>query len=716
MALYGKLFHRHDEWSKLRQAYDTRNERHLVVTVGAAGTGKTALIEACLREKVHDDQGFFVQGRFDYLDHPDPYSPWIDSAGQLVSSIISQCSPDDLGTVVNSIEKNMESSELAALTTLIPLLGVMMNKTPTTDYLKNPTVTGRFDFLLIFGNFLRGVTALKRPIVWFLDNVHNADASSLEVIKLFLVDDHISDVLPIIALRPVGPEHPTSTFLEGLDKSEVDLVPIFPSSIPGSAIEEWVATSYGNFTLTNPQQFSTMCSSIAEKCKGCALAIKLWLEIENWNQDILKQACGAPLTLGGDTRSLFEFFMQALSVDCRIACMTASCFGEVVDFPVLTKLYTGGDLSQALKEAEHHGVLKFRVHDQHSRKKMHDIQAGYYVFANSTYREIVYSMVDPNQRAKYHKAVATALVKDMGNTPIFRVIVHMALAADLLPDDKMESMVSHCVNAGRLAMQWSDYVLAFKVLQLGLSFLLHCRPGFWKIEKSLITNLYCYTAEVDVLLGQGAEAQTLVNEAKRTSNNPVDRLKITKARMCALLAHKKYPEAISVGTKALLKIVEFRKTSSFEAEFKSVRTHLESGVNIASLSTMVDPEAVATMEVMDVLIACAIVHQAELVPILACRMVRMTYESGLIAASPFAVSLLGALLCLQGVDVEMGVRLSIIGLSLVDGLADKSNRGRVMTIHWGINARFVKPWVACLDPMKAAYRNCMRASDCEVRS
>ena len=253
MALYGKLFHRHDEWSKLRQAYDTRNERHLVVTVGAAGTGKTALIEACLREKVHDDQGFFVQGRFDYLDHPDPYSPWIDSAGQLVSSIISQCSPDDLGTVVNSVEKNMESSELAALATLIPLLGVMMNKTPTTDYLKNPTVTGRFDFLLIFGNFLRGVTALKRPIVWFLDNVHNADASSLEVIKLFLVDDHISDVLPIIALRPVGPEHPTSTFLEGLDKSEVDLVPIFPSSIPGSAIEEWVATSYGNFTLTNPQ-------------------------------------------------------------------------------------------------------------------------------------------------------------------------------------------------------------------------------------------------------------------------------------------------------------------------------------------------------------------------------------------------------------------------------------------------------------------------------
>ena len=219
-----------------------------------------------------------------------------------------------------------------------------------------------------------------------------------------------------------------------------------------------------------------------------------------------------------------------------------------------------------------------------------------------------------------------------------------------------------------------------------------------------------------MLLGQGAEAQTLVNEAKRTSNNPVDRLKITKARMCALLAHKKYPEAISVGTKALLKIVEFRKTSSFEAEFKSVRTHLESGVNIASLSTMVDPEAAATMEVMDVLIACAIVHQAELVPILACRMVRMTYESGLIAASPFAVSLLGALLCLQGVDVEMGVRLSIIGLSLVDGLADKSNRGRVMTIHWGIYARFVKPWVACLDPMKAAYRNCMRASDCEVRS
>ena len=81
MAQYGRLYHRHDERSRLIQAYDTRHKRHLVITVGEAGTGKTALIETCLRDKVQEDRGFFVQGRFDHLDHPDPYSPWVDSAG-----------------------------------------------------------------------------------------------------------------------------------------------------------------------------------------------------------------------------------------------------------------------------------------------------------------------------------------------------------------------------------------------------------------------------------------------------------------------------------------------------------------------------------------------------------------------------------------------------------------------------------------------------------
>ena len=716
MAQYGRLYHRHDEWSRLIQAYDTRHKRHLVITVGEAGTGKTALIETCLREKVHEDRGFFVQGRFDHLDHPDPYSPWVDSAGQLISSLIAQCSTDDLGTVINSVEKNMEASELAALTTLIPILGNMMNKTTLTNSRKNRTAAGRLNFMLVFGSFLRGVSALKRPIVWFLDNVHNADASTLEIIKLLLADEHTLDILPIIAFRPVGPEHPTSTFLVGLEQSEVELVPIIPSGIPESAVEEWIAASYSDFDLTNSQQLSKMCSTIAENCKGHVLAIQVSLEIINLNRDLVNKTCGAPWQLGGDTRSLVKVLMEMLSDDCRIACMAASCIGEVVNFRVLTKLFTGGDLSQALKEAEHHGLLKFRFHDQQSQKEMHEMKTGYYVFANSTYRELVYNNLDHKQRAKYHKAIATALVEDMDSTPTFRVIVHMALAVDLLSDDEMESMVSHCVNAGRFAMQWSEFALASKILRLGLSLLLNCRPGFWKIEKSLITCLYCYTAEVDVLLGQGTEVETLLEEAKNASHNPVDRLKIAKARMCALLAHKKYPEAISVGTKALLKSTEFKKTTSLAAEVKYVRTLLESGENFASLSAMVDSEAVATMEVMDMVIACAMVHQVELVPILACRMVRMTHESGLVAASPFAISLLGALLCLQGVDVEMGFRLSTLGLSLVEGFVDKSNRGRVMAIHWGVSVRFIKPWMACLDPMKTAYRSCMRASDCEVRS
>jgi hypothetical protein len=185
--------------------------------------------------------------------------------------------------------------------------------------------------------------------------------------------------------------------------------------------------------------------------------------------------------------------------------------------------------------------------------------------------------------------------------------------------------------------------------------------------------------------------------------------------MQALIADSKYTEAISVGTKALLKNGDgIKKNASFATEFKPVRKHLESGVAFDRLSTMVEPKAVATMEVMNMLSFCALVYQPELVPILACRMVKLTYESGLAPSSPFAISLLGAILILHGVDFELGARCTDNSLSLVDALVDKSSRGRAMTIHWGVCSGFFKPWSAGQDALKTSYRFCMRAGDSEV--
>jgi hypothetical protein len=128
---------------------------------------------------------------------------------------------------------------------------------------------------------------------------------------------------------------------------------------------------------------------------------------------------------------------------------------------------------------------------------------------------------------------------------------------------------------------------------------------------------------------------------------------------------------------------------------------------------MTDKKKVGAMEIMNLLIASALVAQGDLVRLLAFRMVKATIRHGLTGASAVGLCVMGTVLCNHG-EIERGVWCSDVGMELVELLGDKSVKGRVMAIHWGLLCRYVKPWKICQEPLKVAYRLCIEGGDNEV--
>jgi hypothetical protein len=99
--------------------------------------------------------------------------------------------------------------------------------------------------------------------------------------------------------------------------------------------------------------------------------------------------------------------------------------------------------------------------------------------------------------------------------------------------------------------------------------------------------------------------------------------------------------------------------------------------------------------------------------LLACRMVKATMKNGLAGTSAVGFCVLGTFLCCKG-EIEQGAWCSEIGLELLESVEDKSVKGRVMAIHWGLLSRFEKPWMISQEPLKIAYRLCVEGGDTEV--
>jgi predicted ATPase len=721
-----KLYNRQRDIEKLADAYLRRTEHpQLVLLVGQPGNGKTTLGHA-LRPYVAQDKGFYAAGRFDPLDYPEPYGPIVDVCEQLIRAL----DPDSIEAkkFAHALQTNMKPKDIQAIATLWPDLS---NLLPTLDEANAPSKANSLVVAIL--QILRAMSRAERPIAVLVDDLHFAERASLEVLKLALADPKIS-IFCMVAFRPVNVQHPSSVWLQTLEAGGVKFLPLVPSPVdnPEILVGEWMRDTVSEKLGLPPDQLQTIGQTIAKDTQGNACAIQLCLQIMALNDEIVRQTGETPLQAGGDVRSLFQLLFMMLSPMSQKACWTASCMGMVVDAARLKRIF-GEGLDEALEEAEQHGVLQFvdttpppsltaiteeeetttTTATMTTTANSRDSKQGYYAFANLTYRDCVYGLIAPKDRNMQHTAIGNIYRQDIEKIGVFRVVEHLSLGRELLSPKQIQAFARVCLTAGDLANKWGEFQSAARHYDLGVD-LLDTKQK-WKADYHLVLPLYNGSAAVYSSLGEFEEMDARLMEILNHAKDTTDKVQANIIQVKALVVQTRHSDAIALGLKVLPKLEEPVKKYSAESELKATRKLLEgkSEERILCSPTMQDEKKVGAMEIMNSLLVSALVEQGDLITALACRIVKATLRYGLSGASAVGLCMLGAILCFEG-EVDDGLWCSNAGLDLIEMIEDKSCKGRVMAIHWGLMVRFVQSLKSCQEPLKVAYRLCVEGGDNDV--
>ncbi len=200
-ALFG-FFGRAEEVEQLgdmqKRAF-TEPRLHTMLVGGEAGIGKTALIAHAARH-AHGAGAIVLLGHCDE-DLTVPYQPWIEALSHLVQHL----GPDCLDTL-----SPLHRSTLARL---VPALG-------GADWSGGTNLDSERLVLMHAVEMLLTATAAETPVIVVLDDLHWADAASLQVLRYLVSSARAMSVLLLCTYRhtDLGQQHPLTALLADLHR------------------------------------------------------------------------------------------------------------------------------------------------------------------------------------------------------------------------------------------------------------------------------------------------------------------------------------------------------------------------------------------------------------------------------------------------------------------------------------------------------------------
>ncbi len=343
----------------------------LVLIGGEAGIGKTALAEALCREATERSALVLVGRCYDLTETP-PYGPWVELFGKY------QCRDDDPALPAAFAQRGT----VGEVTSQAALFGQVR------------------DFL--------AALAAARPVLLLLDDLHWADASSLDLLRFAARHLAALPLLLVVTYRSdeLTRRHPLSPLLPALVREaaagRVDLHPL-----DDAAVRALVADRY---RLPAPD---------AERLAGEVLRSLvesgvLRREGEGWHLGDLRQAALPPL-LG----QVIDARVSRLDGEGQRLLALAAVVGQEAALAVLGPL-AGMDeeaLLTAVEGAAAAGLLTEAPDGLHVR------------FAHALVREAVYEGISPARRRLLHRRIGELLTEQPHPDPD-AVAMHFGRAAD----------------------------------------------------------------------------------------------------------------------------------------------------------------------------------------------------------------------------------------------------------------------------------------------
>lgn len=673
----------------------------LFLVTGPAGSGKSALVNE-MRKPVAARNGFFLQGKYDQYRRDLPYSAVIEALQGLVRQLLTE--PDVVLARWRGALQEALGVQGQVLVEVVPQLERVIGSQPAVAELGPREAQHRLQYVLrqFIGVFARP----EHPLLLFLDDLQWADAASLELMQSLLRERDLKHLLIIGSYRDgeLDDGHPLRLMLATLEQQQI---PVEEARLEGLSEEDVAELVHDTFrcgaaqagqlaavlrakTLGNPFFLGQFLAVLAE---GGLIRFKPELGRWEWELAAVERA---PIT--DNVVSLMAERLGQLGAPARRALSAAACLGAQFSLQGLCRVLGGEPraMAEALWEALRAGLVLplddgYKYIDVYYERQS-DVR---YQFLHDRVQQAAYSQLEPAERQRLHLRAGWALVQDMlspeQDERLFDAVGHLNQALPLVADDGDRRRLAELnLLAGRRAVKAAAYQSAERLFGAGLDLL---GEAAWEARYDLMLAMTTEAARAAFLAGSGDRMQQLISSGLARARSLLDQVPFHELKVDYHAFHQDLAAAIETGLDALSRLGVRLPSQPGRLTVLRERLLTEAALRkfdrrgLLERAEMRAPEQRAAMRILARLLTPAYQSRPRLLPVLACRQIRLALAHGNHPSICQGYATYGLYLSGSRGQLERGLYFGELALELADRLNAEAARGHTsFIVHFLISA------------------------------
>lgn len=716
-----KLFGRTQEVARLHAAF-TRTQAggmEIVLVEGFAGVGKTALVNE-LQIHVTGQNGYFIRGSFDQLQHEAPYSALVDALRSLIQQTLMQSESQLQGLKKRVLEAVGANGQL--IVNMIPEAELFLGIQPALAMLSPVETQNRFNQTL--QSFIEAFAQPEHPLTLVLENLHWADAASAFFFQRFLGRSDLHHFMLIGSYRKdeVEEGHPFASALREYRETHrsFDEIHLTPLSLPD--VQQWLVESL--------HCAETAAKSLAEvvlaKTGGNPFFVKEFLnsvqrenlirfDLQNgaWTWD-LNQIQTRQLT--DNVGELMAEKAKQLPQETQRLLQIAACIGPEFDLNRLAILagdsmeQTAGLLWHALA-----GGLVFPLSENYMLAENISADLNFrYAFAHTGIQQAMYLLLNKTDRQAMHWNIGQSLLQEITEEKreqrVFEVVNQLNLGVQHAQSESERITLANLnLIAGQKAKSSAAHDAAYQYLQTGLKTLGNTSE-IWQTQHDLVFSLQLLCAEAASLTDKTDEMEVLLNTAMQHAQTADEQAMIYEIRLFASIAHDNRQAALKMGLAALdLLGVHFPlKPNMLQilAALVKVRLMLQgkSDESLLNLPLATDTKNITIARIIRGMFTVVYTNAPTLAPLIILKLVELTLKYGYTPMSPFGY--IGYGFILNGVlnDTATGSHFGKLGIELVQRFPSAEAKNGSYVLYGTVLQHWTEDIRNTLITLKEAYQ------------
>ncbi|OOV87874.1 ATP-binding protein [Oceanospirillum linum] len=731
-----KLYGRHDCIRQLNERYTetTQGQGGIVLISGYAGVGKSSLVYE-IRQTVHEQKGHFISGKFGQFGHNRPYAAIVQALQSFIRQLLTE--PKSRVNHSRSLITEALGHSAQVLIHLIPELELIIGPQPEAPRLAPAEEKNRFSRM--FMRLLRAFACEESPLVMFLDDLHWADPSSIELLEaltkaqtgkysglsyLLLIgsyrDEELSSNQPLQQLLNKLRQHPdlsekqriTELHLKPLNLAQIKAFLSDTLSYPVERCHE-LATICLLKTQGNPFFLGQFLTTLQDE--GLIHSDK-----NGWHWD--KAALKAQ-EMSDDVVGLMVNKIQQLDPATQKILKRASCIGNPFSLRTLaivnraTHSDTASDLWPALAER-----LIIPLNDNYRIGSDINAEGIQYRFVHDRVQQAAYSLIQTQERGELHLEVGELLQQGLSEkeqySRLFEITNHLNQAHEHLSPTRQRKLVEMNLRAGEQSRSAAAFGSAAEYFRQGLS-LLDQLSSHDDYSQALRLTLSNHAAEAAYILSDFVSMQHHIRQVMGSDLPLQDKIRAYELQIQAHISLNQFDQALDTAYEvlALLGVTLPRNPDRRTLWLADIQSQLQLRKqpfsSIPELTELEDANIQAALPIMASMFGAIKFSSSGLRPIVMARQVQLTLSHGLSNASAQALAGYGGVLCGQYNRIHQGYELGKVALEIDRKRSSRLTHHKTLSLFDTYVRHWKEPLINTLPSLERAYQSGLECGDVE---